>query len=251
MSTLVKSSQTNRNQVRLNKFLASAGIASRRKCDELIAGGRVRVNHRVVKEMGVRIDPDHDAVTVDGRYVTLRGEPVYLLLNKPKDCITTAKDEKGRRTVFDYVRIRTRVFPVGRLDRNTTGVLLLTNDGEFAHRLMHPAFEIPKSYEVTLKEPAGEAELDRLRKGIPLDDGWTASCEAFLLPRSQGKKVGIIIHEGRNRQVIRMFEHLGHTVIHLHRVAYGRVTLEGLARGKWRYLSGSEINDLKKLTDPS
>ncbi len=134
MKTLVEQSRIKPAQTRLNKFLASTGIASRRKSDALIAAGRVRVNHRVVREMGVSIDPHRDAVYVDGRKVTHAIDPVYLIFHKPKDCITTVQDEKGRRTVMDYVRVRTRVFPVGRLDRNTTGALLLTNDGEVAQR---------------------------------------------------------------------------------------------------------------------
>ncbi len=246
MSTPNVHIQIKPTQIRLNKFLASAGVASRRKSDELIAAGRVQVNNRVVKDMGVRIDPGRDAVYVDGRQVARVEKPVYLVLHKPKDCITTAQDEKGRRTVMDYVRIRSRVFSVGRLDRNTTGLILLTNDGEFAHRLMHPSFEIPKAYEVTLIDTISRQDLKKLSEGVQLEDGRTAPCDVSVLPAGKGKKVGMIIHEGRNRQVVRMFETLGHRVKHLHRVAYGNVTVIGLARGEWRFMTKAELSQMKK-----
>ncbi|MEE9224756.1 MAG: pseudouridine synthase [Bacteroidota bacterium] len=251
MSTLVVRNQIKPTQIRLNKFLASAGVTSRRKSDELIAAGRVRVNLHVVRDMGIRIDPRRDAVSVDGRQVTQVDEPVYIVLHKPKDCITTAQDEKGRRTVMDYVRVQTRVFPVGRLDRNTTGVLLLTNDGEFAHRLMHPKFEIAKAYEVTLVGSISEEDLKKLSDGVRLEDGWTVPCDVFLLPGGKEKKVGIILHEGRTHQVMRMFKALGYEVRHLHRAAYGNVSVEGLARGGWRFLTKAEVTQLKKTVSVS
>lgn len=246
MSTLDLRSKINPTQVRLNKFLASAGIASRRKSDELIASGHVRVNGAVVRDMGLRVDPRRDEVSVDGREVAQVDEPVYIVLHKPKDCITTARDEKGRHTVMDYVRVRPRVFPVGRLDRNTTGVLLLTNDGELAHRLMHPKYGVLKAYEVTLVESISKEGLKKLSEGLRLEDGWTASCEIVLLPQGKGRKVGMVIREGRHHQVIRMFEALGHEVKHLHRAAYGNITAEGLGRGEWRHLTKAEISQLKK-----
>jgi 23S rRNA pseudouridine2605 synthase len=233
--------------VRLNKFIASCGVASRRKADELIQEGKVQVNGRTVTELGVRIDPRKDKVIVNGKQATILDEPVYILLNKPKDAITTSSDERGRATVMDYVRIRQRVFPIGRLDRNTTGVLLLTNDGEFANRLMHPKFEVQKAYTVTLSKPLSRDDASKLAKGIRLSDGVTSPAEVFFIPGGKNKEIGIVIHEGRNKQVHRMFEALGYKVNKLDRVAYAGLTYEGLPRGKWRFLTKQETLHLKKL----
>lgn len=232
--------------VRLNKFLASAGVASRRKADLLIQEGRVKVNNKVVVSMGIKIDQSRDKVFVDGKQVSILDEHVYIVFNKPKDCITTVSDERGRVTVMDYVKLKTRVFPVGRLDRNTTGVLLLTNDGEFANRLMHPRYEIKKAYKVALDKSLAPEDAETLRKGIKLEDGMTAESEVYILPGWRKKIVGIIIHEGWNREVRRMFEKLGYDVKKLDRVAYGDVSVEGLRRGEWRYLAKLEQAQLKK-----
>lgn len=232
--------------IRLNKFLSSAGIASRRKADELILSGSVTVNGQRVTALGSRIDPSRDKVYVSGKQVAHFDESVYIVLNKPKDCITTTDDEKGRRTVLDLVRVKERVYPVGRLDRNTTGVLLLTNDGELAHRLMHPRYEVKKGYEVELDESLSEDAVGKLRAGILVDGERTAPAEVDILPQSKRKRVGIIIHEGRNRQVRKMLEVLGYKVRRLHRVTDGPVTVEGLARGEWRYLRKREITALKR-----
>ena len=172
---------------------------------------------------------------------------VYLVMNKPKDTITTLSDERVRPTVMKLVRSKHRVYPIGRLDRNTTGVLLLTNDGEFANRLMHPKFEVPKSYLVTCETTVLPEHLDKLRKGVRLEEGRTAPAEVFSIPHSKGKEIGITIHEGRNRQVRRMFEQLGYEVRKLDRVAYGPVTKEGLARGASRSLTRPEVRKLKEL----
>ncbi len=163
--------------VRLNKFLATAGVASRRKADELIAEGRIRVNGEVVTSLGVRIDPKRDKVFLNQKQVTILDEFVYLVLNKPHDSITTASDDRGRATVMAHVKVRERVYPVGRLDRNTTGVLLLTNDGEFANRLMHPRHEVKKAYQVTLDEPLTAEHAATLASGIRLSDGKTKPAE--------------------------------------------------------------------------
>jgi 23S rRNA pseudouridine2605 synthase len=168
-------------------------------------------------------------------------------MNKPKDTITTLHDERGRSTVIDLVHSRDRVYPVGRLDRNTTGVLLLTNDGDFAHRLMHPRFEIPKSYEVTCDAPVSREHLRQLARGVPLEDGMTAPAAVAALPGGKGKEVGITIREGRNRQVRRMFEHLGYGVVKLDRVAYGPVTKAGLPRGATRKLTRTEVRELRRI----
>jgi 23S rRNA pseudouridine2605 synthase len=237
---------SNENTIRLNKFLANAGVCSRRHADELIQEGRVQVNGRVVTELGLKINSVEDKIFVDGKQVVNLDEPVYIVFNKPKDCITTAKDERGRTTVMDYINIRQRVFPIGRLDRNTTGVLLLTNDGEFANRLMHPKYEVKKAYKVTLDKAFAPVDAERLAAGIRLSDGKTEPAEVHLIPRLKNKIVGIVIHEGKNRQVHRMFEALGYEVEKLDRVAYADISYEGLPRGKWRHLTKGEIGSLRE-----
>lgn len=234
-------------RIRVNRYISMCGVASRRKADELILEGKVEVNGKVLQDLGARIDPRRDKVFVDGKQVADVHDSLYLVMNKPKDTITTLSDEKGRTTVMSLVKTKQRVYPIGRLDRNTTGVLLLTNDGEFAHRLMHPKYEIPKSYRVTLDTPLTADHAARLRKGVKLDDGKTAPAEVYIIPHGKGKDVGIIIHEGRNRQVRRMFESLGYDVKKLDRVAYGPVTKEGLSRGETRSLTRPEIRKLKQL----
>ncbi len=232
--------------VRLNKFLANAGIASRRKADLLIQEGKVKVNGKVVLGMGIKIHPPRDKVFVDGKQVAVLDEPVYIVFNKPKDCITTTRDERGRTTVMDYVKTKSRLFPVGRLDRNTTGVLLLTNDGELANRLMHPRLEVKKAYKVTLDRPIRPEDAERFTKGVKLEDGVTAESEVYIIPGGRRRVVGVALTEGRNRQVHRMFERLGYEVKNLDRVAYGDITAEGLRRGEWRYLTKAELANLRK-----
>lgn len=234
-------------RIRINRYLSMCGIASRRKADRLVLEGKVEVNGRVMRDLGTKIDPARSKVFVDGKQVVQVHDFVYLVMNKPKDTITTLSDERGRKTVMSLVRSKQRVYPIGRLDRNTTGVLLLTNDGEFANRLMHPKYEIPKSYLVTLDEPLKSQDAERLRKGIELSDGMTAPADLFLVPGSKGKEIGITIHEGRNRQVRRIFEALGYEVKKLDRVAYGPVTTEGLPRGKVRPLTHSELKKLREM----
>ena len=233
--------------VRINRFLSMCGITSRRKAEELVRAGKVEVNHAVVRDLATRVDPSRDKVFVGGtQALPVRGF-LYLVLNKPKDSITTLSDERGRTTVMSMVRTRERVFPVGRLDRNTTGVLLLTNDGAFANRLMHPKFNVPKSYRVTCDRTVTRTDLAALRGGIMLGDGRTAPADVQYIGQGKGKEIGITIHEGRNRQVRRMFESLGYEVLGLERVAYGPVTKEGLARGGTRSLTRSEIRALKEM----
>jgi 23S rRNA pseudouridine2605 synthase len=198
-----------------------------------------------VVSLGSRIDPSRDKVSVDGKQVAHIDENVYIVLNKPKDCITTTDDEKGRRTVLDLVRVRERIYPVGRLDRNTTGVLLLTNDGELANRLMHPSYGVKKGYVAEIEESLSEEAVGKLRTGLTIDGEKTAPADIYLVPRSKRKRVGVIIHEGKHRQVRRMFEALGYKVLKLHRVTDGPITVEGLARGEWRYLTKREIAALK------
>jgi 23S rRNA pseudouridine2605 synthase len=231
--------------VRINRYLSMCGIASRRKAEALVLEGKVEVNHHVVTDLATKVRPGVDKVFVQGKQAVRVDDYIYLVMNKPKDTITTLSDERGRTTVMSLLRSKHRVFPIGRLDRNTTGVLLFTDDGEFANRLMHPKFEVPKSYQVTLEKSLALEHRDQLRKGVRLDDGPTGPAEVYILPHGRGKEIGIIIHEGRNREVRRMFEHLGYTVVKLDRVAYGPVTKEGLARGATRSLTRSELRALR------
>ncbi len=234
--------------VRINRYLSSCGVTSRRKAEELVLQGRVRLNGRVVTDLATKIDPAHDHVTLDDRQVAAVHAPLYLVLNKPKDTITTAADERGRHTVMELVHTKQRVYPVGRLDRNTTGILLLTNDGDFANHLMHPRHHVPKTYHVTLDRPIAREHLEALAAGVRLPDGPTGSAELLVIPRSKGKEVGITVREGRNRQVRRMFEHFTYVVTKLDRVAYGPVTKEGLPRGAMRKLTATEIKTLRRLS---
>jgi len=233
--------------LRLNKFLAMAGVASRRAADEMITQGQVTVNGTVITELGVRVNSQKDVVVVDDRTISAPQSLVYLLLNKPKDFITTASDEKGRRTVLDLINVRERVYPVGRLDRQTTGVLLLTNDGELANKLMHPSSNVVKSYNVSLDKSLDQAHAVKLVNGVFLEDGKTAPAELDIIPGTKSREVILHIHEGKNRQVRRMFESLGYEIEKLHRVSYGGITATGVTRGRWRYLTPKEIKDLKKV----
>ncbi len=230
--------------LRLNRFLAMAGLGSRRKMDEYISSGRVAVNGSPVTTLGVQVRPGKDVVTVDGLAVEIYGKEVYILLNKPKDCITTLSDERGRTTVLDYVRVKQRIFPVGRLDRNTTGVLLLMNDGEFANALLHPKREVERVYKVTLAERISEQQLRQLRRGVRLEDGLARASDAIAADK---KKVYVTLTEGRNREVRRMFEALGHTVKQLERVSYAGITASGLPRGTWRFLTREEVRYLRSM----
>lgn len=242
-----KNSRIHSEALRLNRFLAMAGIASRRKSDELILSGAVRLNGKVVTELGTKVDPEHDSVTVHGKPVALVEKKIYILMNKPKDAITTMSDEKGRTTVMDFLKTKYRVFPVGRLDRNTTGVLLFTNDGDFANALLHPRYEIEKMYRVTLDKQITDADLKKLRKGIELSDGPAKAKMAEVIEGSKRKKVLVTLSEGRNREVRRMFEALGYDVRQLDRVSFAGLTPLGVPRGKWRFLTQTEVRQLKEL----
>jgi 23S rRNA pseudouridine2605 synthase len=228
--------------MRLNAFLARAGVASRRRADDLIAAGRVRVNGRP-GELNTVVRA-HDVVEVDGRRVT--PQPLsYMLLHKPAGVVTTARDPQGRPTVVELVEGTPRVVPVGRLDADTTGALLLTNDGQLAHRLAHPRYGVPKVYEAEVEgDPEGRA-LRALRSGLELEDGRTAPAEVRRLGPG---KLELTLHEGRNRQVRRMCEAVGHPVRRLHRSRYAGIGLEGLASGEWRPLTPAEVAALRSAT---
>lgn len=235
--------------IRLNKFLSNAGIASRREADQLIELGLVNVNGVVVKELGLKIDPKNDVVKYDD--AVLRPEKLrYFLLNKPKGFLTTMEDPEGRRTVMDLVKDACveRIYPVGRLDRATTGLLLFTNDGELAKRLMHPKHEFPKLYHVETDQKVRSEHIDQMREGFVLDDGFIKADEIEYVEGVNAKKqVGIRIHSGRNRIVRRMFEHFGYTVVKLDRVMYAGLTKKELTRGRYRPLTEGEIGFLKMI----
>jgi pseudouridine synthase len=228
--------------MRLNAWLARAGVASRRKSDELIKAGRVTVNG-APGELNTFVGSGDD-VRLDGRPLQ-RQQVAYVLLHKPPGVVTTASDPQGRPTVVGLVDHPSRVVPVGRLDADTTGALLLTNDGDLAHRLAHPRYQVDKVYEVELDGPLGEEQLEQLRRGVDLDDGPTAPAAARRLGRN---RIELTIHEGRNRQVRRMIEAVGRRVVRLHRGRYGPLTLEGLEPGAWRELEASEVSALRALT---
>ena len=227
--------------VRLNRFLASAGLGSRRGVEQLIRNGRVTVNGSVA-ELGASVD-DADDVRVDGRPVSTEQRET-VLLNKPAGVVTTVRDPHGRRTVLDLVDSSVRLFPVGRLDRDTTGALLLTNDGDLAHRLMHPRHGVAKTYIADIEGDPGEEALEALRRGIELEDGPTAPAEARMVAPG---RLELRIHEGRNRQVRRMCEAIGHPVRHLHRSDYAGLTVAGLAPGEWRRLTDQELAAVEQM----
>lgn len=242
-------SNSNHGSIRLNKYLSASGVTSRRNADEMISSGRIKVNGKIVKKLGTKIDPRKDKVEVDGRGVKSRTNLVYILLNKPKNMVTTLSDEKGRRSVLDFVKVRERVYPVGRLDRNTTGVLLLTNDGELTNRLMHPKHEVLKVYKATLDRPIKEREFAKLKKGVMLDGTVTVPDELYILPDSGGEEIGIAVHEGKNHLVKRLFESLNIHVTQLDRYSYAGLTHHGVGRGEWRNLSKKEVDALKKIAE--
>lgn len=232
----------------LNKYIAHGGICSRRDAAELIKQGKVTVNGKSVTEPGTKVLPT-DLVKVNGKKVTISRNFVYILLNKPKDYLTTMDDPQGRRTVLDLIRAATteRVYPVGRLDRNTSGVLLLTNDGDLAQKLAHPSHEIKKVYHVTLDKAVTKADFDKIANGVTLEDGPAhVDVLAYADPKDR-TQIGLEIHSGRNRIVRRIFEHLGYDVRGLDRVMYAGLTKKNVQRGKWRLLTEREIRILKYL----
>ncbi len=231
--------------VRINKYLALCGIASRRAADRLVETGKVMVNGGIVTTKGITIRPGLDEVVVSGKMLALPEEKkVYILLNKPRDCITTNRDERSRETVLDLVDVKERVFPVGRLDRKTTGVLLLTNDGVLANKLMHPSSGVEKEYLVELGTPFPARELPVLTGGMRLKDTGekTSPCKAKIL--QGGLRVLVTLHEGRNHQVRRMFRSLGYEVKKLERTAYAGLRTGKLRRGEWRYVTAKEVEQL-------
>jgi len=232
---------------RLHKVLARAGVASRRTCEELIAAGRVKVNGQTVSAPGSQIDPEHDRIEVDGRLIALPHEYTYLLLHKPAGYVSTVRDPRGRPTVLDLVHTRERLYPVGRLDMDSEGLLLLTNDGDLMQRLTHPSYEHEKEYHVWVYGQPTTHTLERLREGIELEDGFTRPAQVDVLRREAGGTwLRFVIHEGRKRQLRRMCKAVGHPVRRLVRVRIGLLTLGNLPPGQYRHLTTQERTLLRK-----
>jgi len=233
----------NEEEIRLNKYIAHCGYCSRRDADDYIAAGKVEVNDEVVTQMGVKVQRS-DKVVVEGQTLSLENFE-YILLNKPKDTITTTDDPRGRDTVMDKIQDATgkRVYPVGRLDRHTMGLLILTNDGDLANRLMHPSYQVRKTYEVETERGLKDDELQKLNQGIELEDG---SAAAHNIARTPDGFV-MSIFEGRNRLVRRMVEYFDTEVTKLKRIEYAGLTLDDVRMGRWRYLKKQEINGLRKM----
>jgi pseudouridine synthase len=232
---------------RIQKILAKAGIASRREAEKMVIEGRVMINGKVIKTLGFKADPSKDHIKVDGKRITPFEPKVILLLNKPRGYLSTVKDPKGRPTVFDLLRnIRWRIYPVGRLDFDAEGLLLLTNDGDLAHLLSHPRFSIPKTYLVKVAGVPEEKKLTRLKNGVMLEDGEARAVSCSLLrQREKNSWVRVVVTEGRNRLVKRMFSAIGHPVLKLKRVEYGPIQLGDLPFGQFRYLTREEVEKLK------
>lgn len=231
--------------VRLNRFIANSGVCSRREADTLIQAGVVTVNGEVVTELGTKVNIHDDDIRFNGE--RLKGEEkVYLIMNKPKGYVTTASDPHAEKAVIDLLKgCSSRVYPVGRLDKNTTGVLLLTNDGEIAERLTHPSYDKKKIYQVSLDRELSEEDYHKILEGISLTDGDIKADELEFIDANDRRKIGIEIHSGKNRIVRRIFDSLGYTVKALDRVYFAGLTKKGLKKGEWRYLTEGEINILK------
>lgn len=232
---------------RLQKFMSSSGVASRRKSEDIIKDGRVKVNGKIVTELGRKIDPKKDEIRVDNKIIK-KEKSRYILLNKPSGYITTTNDPQGRKTVMDLINIKERVYPVGRLDYDTTGLLLLTNDGEVANKVMHPSYKIDKEYLSTISGTLSKKDIDLLENGIKLSDGITAPAEVEIVVEYSNRSiVKITLHEGRKNQIKRMFKKLGYSVEELKRIKIGPLTLDSeLKLGNYRFLTKAEKKELKK-----
>lgn len=237
------------NKIRLQKHLAECGVASRRKAEELIEAGKVKINGHIA-ELGAKVDPKRDKVTVRGKAVVPVNEKVYIMLNKPRGFVTTMSDELGRKTVSDLVAdAGNRIFPVGRLDRDSEGLLIMTNDGDFANKLTHPSSHVNKTYRVTVKGVAEEEQLLKMKEGIVLDGRKTLPCDCFVAERKPDRTVLIfVLSEGRNRQIRRMCEEVGLEVLRLKRTEIAGVKLGMLPQGKWRPLNEREMRRLTSIT---
>jgi 23S rRNA pseudouridine2605 synthase len=238
--------------IRLQKYLAMCGVASRRKSEELITEGKVTVNGRVVKEQGVKVDPSNDHVKVDGKQVKMEGAKVYVLLNKPSAIVSSSKDQFGRKTVVDILgtRVKERVYPVGRLDYESEGLILLTNDGDLANRIIHPKYHMKKRYQVIVRGLMAEEEVSKLRTGVEIDSGTVKADNVRVMKVKENKtELEVTIHEGKNRQIRKMLEALDYEVIYLKRISIGPISDTELKRGEWRHLTNTEVRTLKELTN--
>ena len=235
--------------MRIAKFMAAAGIASRRKSEEILQKGHVKVNGRTIYDPATQVEPAADVVEVYGRRVEIPDAKIYIMLNKPLGCVSTCSDDKGRKTVLDYVRdIDYRIYPIGRLDFTTEGLLLLTNDGELANKLTHPSHEVAKRYYCVVNSMVSPDDVEKLQKGVFIEGGKTAPARIKIMRASPERtELTIAIHEGRNRQVRRMFSAIGHEVVALKRVGFATIKLHDLPRGQWRRLTDVEVRKLKEL----
>lgn len=235
-------------QIRLQKYLADCGIASRRKAEELILQGKVKVNGQIITELGTKIIQNQDKIEFENREIKPQNDYVYILLNKPIGYVTTAKDQFNRDSVLDLVKTNKRLVPVGRLDMYTSGALILTNDGDFVYQVTHPKHEIDKTYTVTIKGIVQKEKVEQLRKGIKIEDYTTKPAKVKILKTDEEKgqsRLEITIHEGKNRQVRKMCEAIGHKVLALHRSKIAGIGVKNLPLGKWRYLTEDEVNTIK------
>lgn len=237
--------------MRINKYIASCGIASRRKAEELIIENRVKVNGKIVSELSFQINEAEDKVEVDGKTIGLEEELVYIMLNKPEGYVTTVKDQFDRKSVIDLVKgVGARVYPIGRLDYETSGLLLLTNDGDLTYKLTHPKHEVDKTYVATVKGIPNESEINNFEKGLYIEDYKTAPAKIKIVKKNIEKNYAVCeikIHEGRNRQVRKMCRAINHPVMNLRRKAMGKIVLKDVEIGQYRYLTNDEVNYLKKL----
>ncbi len=237
----------NKEAIRLQKYMAEAGIASRRKAEELILEGKVKVNGKIVDELGIKIVPNKDIVEYNGKKVVLEKEYVYILLNKPIGYVTTVKDQFNRYSILDLVKTNKRIVPVGRLDMYTSGAIILTNDGDFVYKVTHPKHEIEKTYTVTIKGIVKSNEVEELKKGVKIEDYITKPARVKILKTDEEKNISrleITIHEGKNRQVRKMCEAIGHKVLALHRSKIAGIGVKDLELGKWRYLTRNEVKKI-------
>lgn len=229
---------------RLQKYLANCGVASRRKCEEYILQGKVKVNGEIITELGTKVNPEKDVIEFENKKVKENTKYVYILLNKPIGYVTTADDQFGRDTVLDLVKVKERIVPVGRLDMYTSGALILTNDGDFVYKVTHPKHEIEKTYTVTVKGIVQNSEVEKLRQGVQIEDYITKPAKVKILKTDVEKDISrleITIHEGKNRQVRKMCEAVGRKVLALHRSKIGNIAVKDLELGKWRYLTSKEV----------
>lgn len=234
---------------RLQKYLANCGVASRRKCEEYIKQGKIKVNGEIVTELGTKINPEKDIIEFENKRIKENSKHIYILLNKPIGYVTTVDDQFGRDTVLDLVKVRERIVPVGRLDMYTSGALILTNDGDFVYKVTHPKHEIEKTYTVTVKGIVQNREVEQLRQGVKIEEYTTKPAKVKILKTDTEKDISrleITIHEGKNRQVRKMCEAVGRKVLALHRSKIGNIGVKDLELGKWRYLNSKEVEQLTK-----